>query len=129
MGMSMNVTYFDALKTGDRPFTGEVWSPGPNKRTLWVCGVDGQYVVVHMDSRQVVHSPKTDPRFEPCPGHWRYNPADKGNPWTREPSKGIRLDCADCAPVARQEYVRVFRPDRRDLTQAERARCAALFAI
>lgn len=125
----MNVTYYDKWRTGDQPLTGEVWSPGPNKRTLWVRAEDGQYVVVHMDSRQVLHNPRTDPRFEHCPGHWRYSTTNKANPWTRDPGKGVRLECPDCAPSARQDYVRTFRPDRRDFTQAERARCAALFAI
>lgn len=125
----MNVTYLDPPVSGDRPLTGEVWSPGPNKRTWWVRAEDGAWVVVHLDKRVIVHNPNTDPRFEKCPGHHRYNTDNKGNPWTREPSKGIRLDCRDCGPGARQKYVTTFRPDRRDFTQAERARCAALFEI
>lgn len=125
----MNVTYLDPPVSGDRPLTGEVWSPGPNKRTWWVRAEDGSWVVVHLDTRSVVHGPRVDLRFQPCPGHMRYTPSRKDNPWTRDPGKVIRLDCPDCAPSARQEYIRTFRPDRRDFTQAERARCAALFAI
>lgn len=123
----MNVTYFDPPVSGDRPLTGELWSPGPNKRTWWV-RTDGTWVVVHLDSRSVVHNPRTDPRFQSCPGHMRYTSGRKGSPWTWEPSSGARLDCGDCSPTARHEYVTRFRRDRRDFTQVECARAVALFA-
>ena len=43
------VTYYDPAHSGDCPLSGEVWSPGPRKRTLWVRTEDGQYVVVSLD--------------------------------------------------------------------------------
>lgn len=120
------ITYYDPPHSGDRPLTGEIWSPGPRKRTLWVRAEDGTWVVVSLDKCTVV-APLKDPRFTPCPGHLRYNTGNKANPWTLMPSAGVRLDCPDCGPTARQEYVRLFRVDRRDFTQAEWRRCIALF--
>lgn len=118
------VTYTDPIHSGDRPLTAEVWSPGPRKRTVWARTPDGDWVVISVDTRKLV-APLVDPRFEPCPGHWRYVPGGRD---TWEPSTGTRLDCARyCRDAARLEYVRVFRTDRRDFTLAERARCAALF--
>lgn len=121
------VTYFDPPHSGDQPLAGEVWSPGPVKRSLWVRTPAGDWVVVQLQPRIVVHNPTPDPRFEPCPGHWRYV---KGGERTWEPSAGTRMECARyCRDTARLKYMRLFRANRRDFTLAERARCAALFEI
>lgn len=123
------VTYTDPIHSGDRPLTAEVWSPGPRKRTLWARTPDGDWVVISMDKRTLI-APLADPRFEPCPGHMTYAPGAGGNPWKWEPGTGTRMDCARyCRDTARLDYVRMFRTDRGDFTQAERARCVALFEL
>lgn len=120
------VIYTDPAHPGDRPLTAEVWSPGPRKRTLWARTPEGEWVVIHMDKRTLV-APISDPRFELCPGHMRYGLGEKPA-W--QPSAGTRMDCAAyCRDTARADYTRLFRTERNDFTQAERARCVALFEI
>ena len=100
--MSAPVTALDFTDRDGLPARGEVWSPGPGPRSVWVLLPDGRAAAVRLDTGREV-APPIDPRMVPCPGH-RVWP---GGQW--QPGVAVAGDCPRCGFQARNEYLRRFR--------------------
>jgi hypothetical protein len=90
------------------PAEGEMWSPGPAPRSVWVLLADGATAAVHMDKKREIGVPE-DPR-----GSCRCGPG-----------------CTDryCTDRARLEYIDKFRSGPKPIRAGEWARVVELFRV
>lgn len=105
---------------------GEVWSPGPVPRSVWMLLSDGSTVAVYMDKRREILNAPADPRTEPC---------RCGLVWARgnlvpKPGHNTKAyQCQSCQPNAQARYLTQFRYAPSALKAAERARAVELFRV
>lgn len=110
------------------PDSGEVWSPGPAPRSVWVLLADGSAVAVHMAKRTEIAPSAVpfDPRTELCRCGMR---------WVRDQlvpnldHKTKAYQCRECRPLAQMHYITRFRCAPKPILASEWARAVELFRV